>query len=445
MSPWPLIITLVLLIANGFFVGAEFALTAARRTKLVQLEATGNRRARSAMKSIRELSLMLAGAQLGITMMSFGLGYLAEPAVATVIERALLGVVDLPDTILHTVSFVVAISIVVFLHMVVGEMAPKNIAIAEPERSALAIALPFRAFVNVLRPFIYLMNATANATLRLLRVEPVEELNPSHSAHEIGAMIAESAREGMLETFEHKLLTGAIAFGDLDAAAVMVPRTELTVIPSSATPEELERLVLETGHSRFPVFGESLDHVLGFFHSKDLLKVQPEARTNPLPPRYFRQMLIVPESRKLHPLLFDMRRQHLHLALVIDEHGGTAGVVTIEDLVEELVGEIRDEHDEAESEVEKVAEGRFLAPGSLRLHEAADAIGLELPEGDYETVAGFLMDRLQRIPKSRDEVVHDGWTIRVTSTHRRRVVQVQIEGSSVAADHGGRHSKTRAS
>jgi len=427
MSPWPLIITLVLLIANGFFVGAEFALTAARRTKLVQIEATGNRRARSAMKSIRELSLMLAGAQLGITMMSFGLGYLAEPAVATVIERALVGIVDLPDTILHTVSFVVALCIVVFLHMVVGEMAPKNIAIAEPERSALAIALPFRAFVNVFRPFIFLMNASANAILRLLRVEPVDELNPSHSAQEIGAMIAESAREGMLETFEHKLLTGAIAFGDLDAAAVMVPRTELILIPSSATPEEIERLVLETGHSRFPVFGESLDQILGFFHSKDLLKIQPEGRTKPLPPRYFRQMLIVPESRKLHPLLFDMRRQHLHFALVIDEHGGTAGVVTIEDLVEELVGEIRDEHDDAESDVERVSEGRFLAPGSLRVHEAADAIGLELPEGDYETVAGFLMDRLQRIPKSRDEVAHDGWTIRVTSTHRRRVVQVQIE------------------
>ncbi|MGH2774504.1 MAG: hemolysin family protein [Actinomycetota bacterium] len=427
MSPWPLIIALLLLVANGFFVGAEFALTAARRTKLVQLDAAGNRRAKSAMKSIRELSLMLAGAQLGITMMSFGLGYLAEPAVAALIERALLGIVDLPDTILHTVSFVVALSIVVFLHMVVGEMAPKNIAIAEPERSALAIALPFRAFVNVFRPFIYLMNATANATLRLLRVEPVDELNPSHSAQEIGAMIAESAREGMLETFEHKLLTGAITFGDLDAAAVMVPRTELTVIPSSATPEEIEKLVLETGHSRFPVFGESLDQILGFLHSKDLLKVPPEGRTKPLPPRYFRQMLIVPESRKLHPLLFDMRRQHLHFALVIDEHGGTAGVVTIEDLVEELVGEIRDEHDDAESEVERVAEGRFLAPGSLRVHEAADAIGLELPEGDYETIAGFLMDRLQRIPKSRDEVVHDGWTIRVTSTHRRRVVQVQIE------------------
>jgi len=445
MSPWPLIIAIAFLLANGFFVGAEFALTAARRTKLMQLESEGSRRAKVAMKSIRELSLMLAGAQLGITMMSFGLGYLAEPAVAVLIERALKGLVGLPDTVLHTISFVIALSIVVFLHTVVGEMAPKNIAIAEPERSALAVALPFRAFVNLFRPFLYLMNAAANATLRLLKVDPVEELDPSHSASEIGAMIAESARQGLLETFEHKLLTGAIVFGELDAAAVMVPRTELKVIPSTATPAEIEHLVLETGHSRFPVFGESLDQILGFFHSKDLLKIPPEGRTKPLPPRYFRQMLIVPESRKLHPLLLDMRRQHLHFALVIDEHGGAAGVVTIEDLIEELVGEIRDEHDDVESQVERIGEGRFLAPGSLRVHEAADAIGLEIPEGDYETIAGFLMDRLQRIPMPRDEVVHDGWTIRVRSMQRRVVVQVLIEGRSAPADRVSKHSKTNAS
>jgi CBS domain containing-hemolysin-like protein len=203
--------------------------------------------------------------------------------------------------------------------------------------------------------------------------------------------------------------------------------------------------VLETGHSRFPVFGENLDQILGFFHSKDLLKIPPEGRTRPLPPRYFRQMLIVPESRKLHPLLLDMRRQHLHFALVIDEHGGVSGVVTIEDLIEELVGEIHDEHDDVESDVERIGEDRFLAPGSLSLHEVADAIGLELPEGDYETIAGFLMDRLQRIPMPRDEVVHEGWTIRVQSMHRRRVEQVLIEGRSVPSDREGRHSKTGAS
>ena len=427
MSPWPLILTALLLLANGFFVGAEFALTAARRTRLEQLKEAGSTRADMAMRSTRELSLMLAGAQLGITMASLGLGFLAEPAVAALIERGLEGFIQLPATLLHSISFVVALGIVVFLHMVVGEMAPKNIAIAQPERSALAIALPFRLFVNAFRPFIYLVNGTANAILRLLRVEPVAELSPSHTAEDIGAVIAESARGGMLEGFEHRLLSGAIGFGDLDAAAVMVPRTETIAIASTSTPEDIERIVLETGHSRFPVYGDSLDQILGFFHAKDLLRIPPGAYGRPLEPRFVREMPVVPESLKLHPLLFYMRRERKHFALVIDEHGETAGVVTIEDLIEELVGEIRDEHDEAEFGIERVGDNRFLAPGGLRLHEAAQALGLDLPDGDYETLAGFIMDRLQRIPRRRDVVTHDGWTISVRSMHRRRIVQVVIE------------------
>ncbi|MGH2735164.1 MAG: hemolysin family protein [Actinomycetota bacterium] len=208
----------------------------------------------------------------------------------------------------------------------------------------------------------------------------------------------------------------------------MVPRTEMKAVPMTATPADVERLVLETGHSRFPVCGEGLDNVVGFFHSKDLLKVPPDEFERPLPGRFIRQMLVVPESRKLHPLLFDMRRQRKQFALVIDEHGGTAGIVTIEDLIEELVGEIRDEYDDSELGIERLGDGRFLVPGTLRLHEAAERIGVELPEGEYETVAGFLMDRLQRIPKRRDAVKYQRWTLIVRTLHRRRVVQVLIEG-----------------
>jgi CBS domain containing-hemolysin-like protein len=199
-------------------------------------------------------------------------------------------------------------------------------------------------------------------------------------------------------------------------------------------PADIERLVLETGHSRFPIYGDSLDNVVGFFHSKDLLKIAPEEYERPLPGRFIRQMLVVPESRKLHPLLFDMRRQRRQFALVIDEHGGTSGVVTIEDLVEELVGEIRDEYDDAEFGIERLGHGRYLVPGSLRLHEAAERIGMELPEGEYETIAGFLMDRLQRIPQRGDEVGHGPWTIRVRTMHRRRVVQLLIEGPAQQAE-----------
>jgi CBS domain containing-hemolysin-like protein len=422
----------VLLLANGFFVGAEFALIAARRTKIEQLAFTSDR-ANMALKSMRELSFMLAGAQLGITMCSVGLGFVAEPAVASLIESAIHGVAQLPDAVLHTISFVVALTIVTFLHMVIGEMAPKNIAIAEPERSALWVALPFRAFVNVLRPVVAGLNALANGGTRLLGVTPVDDRPDVHTAEEIGTIINDFAREGGLEDFQQRLLSGAIGIRERDAGDVMVPRVEMVALPLQSTPVDFEKVVVETGHSRIPVVARDVDDVVGFLHAKDLLRVPTGEREAPIRADLIRPMLVVPESRNLQPLLLDMRRERRHFALVVDEHGGTAGIVTIEDLIEELVGEIRDEYDLSEFGIEQLADGRYLVPGSLRLHEAADHLGVALPDGDYETVAGFLMDRLGRVPKRRDQVLWDGWRLRVRTMHRRRVVQVLVERTAGVA------------
>lgn len=424
---WPLIVSFFLLIANGFFVGAEFALIAARRAKIEQLAGTGNTRAKVALRSVRELSFMLAGAQLGITMASFGLGALAEPAIARYLEQALHSVIELPTGVLHSISFVIALTIVVFFHMVVGEMAPKNIAISKPEDSALWIAVPFRLYANLFRPFIYLLNALANGGVRVLGVEPRDELESAHTTEEIGAMIAESARGGLIDKFEHLLLEGAVKFWERDAASVMVPRPDLVAVPVDVTPAKIEEIILATGHSRVPVYAQDLDHVIGFFHAKDLLKVREADYSRPLPRALIRQMLVIPESRQLHPLLLDMKRQRGHFALVIDEHGGTAGIVTLEDLVEELVGEIRDEYDAGELGIVHLDEGRICIPGTLRVDEAERFLDLELPEGDYETVAGYLMDRLGRIPKRGDTLKHAGWTLRVTSMYRRRVEQIVLE------------------
>ena len=422
-----LALALVLLLLNGFFVGAEFALIAARRSRIEQLAEEGSKRAAVALRSVKELSLMLAGAQLGITMASLGLGAVAEPAVARLIESGLESAVHLSPTVLHTISFVTALTIVIFFHMVIGEMAPKNIAIAEPEKTALWLAAPFRFYTTLFRPFISLLNLLANAGVRLFRVEPRDELEDIHSSSEIGLLIAESAKGGYIDNFEHRLLSGAIAFSDRDAASVMVPRTDLVALPHTATPNDVEQLVLESGHSRFPIYVRNLDTIIGFFHARDLLNVTDEERDKPIPRRFMRKMLVVPESLKLHPLLFQMRGNRQHFALVLDEHGGTAGIVTLEDLLEELVGEIRDEYDVTELGIERVADGRFIVPGTLHIGEASSRLGLDLPEGDYETVAGFLMDRLGRIPKRRDTVEHDGWRLRVMSMHRRRVVQVMAE------------------
>ena len=425
-----LIAALLLLLANGFFVGAEFALVAARQSKIEQLAEGGDRRALLAQKSIRQLTLTLAGAQLGITMCSLGLGFVAEPAVAHLLEDALSSVVTLPESLLHLIAFIVALTIVTFFHMVVGEMAPKNIAIAEPERLALWLAWPFRIFVVAFRPVIAALNGLANVMVRLLGVEPAEEQVSAHTAIEIGAMVKESARQGALKDVEERLLSGAAGFGQRDATAAMIPRTEVVAVPETATPADIEAIAVASGHTRFPMYKDDLDDAFGFFHVKDLLHVDPSARDKPVPRRLVRPILVVPESLNLHPLLIQMRRERRHLALVVDEHGGTSGIVTLEDLLEELVGEIRDEYDFSELGIEKLRDGRWLVPGTLRIDEANDRLGVRLPPGEYETVAGFLMDRLGRIPRRRDVVEHDGWRLWVRSMQRRRVVQVLIEPST---------------
>jgi CBS domain containing-hemolysin-like protein len=231
----------------------------------------------------------------------------------------------------------------------------------------------------------------------------------------------------MLHEVEQRLLTGAASFGQRDATSAMVPRTEIVAVPETVTPAEIEAAAVSSGHSRLPVYGENLDHVLGFVHAKDLLRVAPEERTKPMPRRFIRPMLVVPESLNLHPLLLGMRRERKHFALVVDEHGGTAGIVTLEDLLEELVGQIQDEYDVSELNVERVAGDSYLVPGTLRIDEAATHLGVRLAEGEYETVAGFLMDRLGRIPNRNDVVEEDGWRLSVRAMHRRRVVQVLIE------------------
>ena len=344
MTVWALVAAVALLLANAVFVAAEFAFIAARRTRLEQLAEDGDRRAAAALGTVRELNFTLSGAQLGITMASLALGAVGEPAVAGLLE-APLGVF-LPEAAVHGVAVVVALALVVFLHMVLGEMVPKNIAIAAPERSALLLALPMRAYTTVFRPAIRLLTALANAGLRLVGVEPRTELATAHTAEELAAMLAVSRREGLVEEFEHRLLSGALGFPQRTVGSVMVPRERVVAVGAGSTAAAVERVVLDSGHSRLPVHGVSPDDVLGFVHAKDLLTVEPAARSRPLPPRLLRRMLVVDADRTLGQLLLAMQRNRLHFALV-REDGRTVGIVTLEDVLEELVGDIRDEHDRA--------------------------------------------------------------------------------------------------
>lgn len=419
------VLTLALLAANAFFVGAEFAFVMARRAKMEQLAAQGNRTAKIAAAATKELSLMLAGAQLGITMASIGLGYISKPAVASLIEKALMPFVTLPAGVLQTVSYALALSIVLYFHLVVGEHIPKNIAIARPDAALLWIARPFNLYARLFRPFIKLLNGMANASLRLARVEPKDELFSAGSPGDLSAVLRVLKREGIIEDVRHRLLSGTLTFNGLDAESVMVPRTRVTAVSNQASVAEIEEVVRVTGLTRLPLFDGDLDHVIGFIHAKDLLRAPQHRRDHPPHRGMVREMLVVPASRKLGDLLGDMRTSRRHLAVVMDEHGGTAGIVTLEDVLMEIVGETGN-LGAAGQKIRSLGPGRFILPGDLRPGEVEAAIGLSLPEGDYETLGGFIMLHLGRLPSKGDEVTHASAALRVKQMNGRRIDLVEV-------------------
>jgi CBS domain containing-hemolysin-like protein len=410
----------VLLLANGFFVAAEFAYITARRNLLEQVP---RRSAEIAVGLNKNLTLSLAAAQLGITMASLVLGAVAEPAVATIFEL-ILGPLPLSENLIHGISLVIALLIVVFLHMVIGEMAPKNITISAPERTAIALAFPFRGFIIVFKPLIWVLNASANGVLRLFGVPPTDALEVGHSAEDLAVIIRTGRKEGVIEDFAHRLLTGAITFGDLDASEVMVPRPDVQAAPAETPVSGIQELMRATGHSRIPLYAGDVDEIVGLVHVKDLMSDDLD-REAPLPPSSLRLPLVVPETARLRSVLDEMRQARTHLAVVIDEHGSTAGIITMEDIAEELVGEIADEHDPRTQHVSVDAAGRIVAAGTVRPDELA-RYGVRLPSGDYETIGGLVMERLGRVPRRGDVIEDTGWRMKVRRTEGRRVGEVEI-------------------
>ncbi|MGV3759553.1 MAG: hemolysin family protein [Actinomycetota bacterium] len=334
-----------LLLANAFFVAVEFALLASRRTKLETMAEQGSAAARVALGELSHLNRQLAGAQLGITIASLLLGFVAEPTVAGLIEGAIERVAEVPEGLLHAIGFTVALVIVVFLHMVVGEMVPKNIAIAAPERTLLLLALPNRAYVWLVRPVLAVLNGVGNGIVRLFGVEPRDEIGTTASAEELAMMLAASREEGLIEDVAHQLMSGALDLGGRRLGSVMVPVEDMVWIRREATPAEAEDLVVRSGHTRLIVIGADRDDVLGFLHAKDLLTIPAAARERPLPLGRVRRMLVLTEGLSLDEALLAMRRARIHVATVTAASGATTGIVTLEDVIEALVGDIRDESD----------------------------------------------------------------------------------------------------
>lgn len=342
------VVAVVLLVLNAFFVGAEFALLSARRSQIEPLAQAGSRSGRTALRAMEQVSLVMAGAQLGITVCSLGLGAVGEPAVAHLLEPV-FHALRVPEAALHPVSFVVAMSIVVYLHVVLGEMVPKNIALAGPTRAALMLGPPMMVIVTVLRPVILLLNLAANGILRLIRVEPKEEVSSSYTREEVAALVEESRGEGMIAADEYDRLAGALGFTEKTVTTVLMPVEGLATVLRGSTAADVEALCAATGFSRFPV-AEPDGTLVGYLHIKDVLESDEERRQRPVDDKWVRPFATVGTDDLLHEALESLQLRGAHMARVVRRDGEVLGLVTLEDVLEELVGVIRDgSHHEAGS------------------------------------------------------------------------------------------------
>jgi len=341
-----LLVAGVLLAMNAFFVGAEFALVSARRTQIEPRAAEGSRLARTTLRAIENVSLMMAGAQLGITICSLGLGALGEPAVAHLIEPA-FEALGMPAQLLHPVAFVIAMSIVVYLHVVIGEMVPKNLAIAGPERAALVLGPPMVAIVMVLKPLVVALNMIANGTLRLMRVEPKGEVESAFTREQVAGMVDESRGEGLLGPRSYELLAKTLGFTERTVASALLPIDKVATVPRGGTLADVERRCVETGFSRFPVTGGA--DLVGYIHIKDILDTEPERLDHVKLDKWIHPMATLRPTSLLHDAFITLQKRGTHLGRVVDDDGNPLGVVALEDVIEELVGEIRDAGQKATS------------------------------------------------------------------------------------------------
>ena len=402
------IVSVILLVAaNGFFVASEFSLVAVRRSRIVALAETGNPRAKLLLELLDHLNAYISATQLGITMASLALGWIGEPALARLLEAPLHGLVS--DALRHTISFITAFTIITFLHIVLGELAPKTLALERAERVALAIAWPMRLFHRIFRWPIRLLDWAGSSTVRLLGLRHTGEISSVYTVDELRQIIDVSHKSGTLEPDEQRLLHRVFEFTDAEVREVMMPRTRVVGLELSSSRDEVVAIVLENMYSRYPVYRKSIEEIVGVVHGKDLLGrlVAGEAfdlASIMLPP------VFVPEGKKVSSLLKEMQRSRNQMAFVVDEYGGLSGLVTTEDLIEELVGEIRDEHDAGEAvHFQRLPDGSQMVDGLLSIFELADAIKVKMVEDvPYETVAGLILHELGRFPLRGESVIwHD--------------------------------------
>ncbi len=426
-----LVAVLVLVLLNGFFVAAEFALVSVRKTRIDQLVSEGSARARLVQRALAHLDTYIAATQLGITMASLALGFIGEPAIAHLLEPLFEGVLPPAGAYFtsHGVALVIAFSIATGLHIVLGELAPKSIALQRAESTSLWVTGPLDLFLTIFRPFIAALNGIGNAVVRMIGLQPAGGHASVHSVEELELLVHSSREAGLLEEQQERMVAGVFDFGERRAGRVMTPRTEIDAVPLTIGLTELAQRAGAGNHSRLPVYDGDLDHILGVLHAKDVLRaVGRGAQAGKFDLRtLMRRVLYVPESLPLDHLMAELRRHKTHMAIVVDEFGGTAGLVTMEDLLEEIVGDVADEFDPGREAIEALPDGSISLDGLLSIEEVDERFALGVEEPFYDTLGGYVFGQLQRAPRLGDTVhLPDKRVLRITELDGLRVARVLL-------------------
>ncbi|HEX8184266.1 MAG TPA: hemolysin family protein [Blastocatellia bacterium] len=423
---------LLLVLANGFFVASEFALVSVRQSRVAALVAEGNKRAQTLMRVIKQLDAYISATQLGITLASLALGWIGEETLAhlftPVFESILPGHETTSVVAAHTVAIAVAFAVITFLHIVLGELAPKTLALERAERVALLVARPMELFYKAFKAPIWVLNYAGGLVLRLAGLHSTAEHAAVYSEEELRQLIALSHKGGHLIEDERQLLYNVFDFTDATLADVMLPRTEIEALPAGLSPEEMLDSFVETGYSRMPVYRGLLDNITGIVLQKDIVRLVYRSSMQRVDD-IIRPALFLPPSMRLNDALRSLRKSSAHMALIVDEHGGVEGMVTLEDLLEEIVGDIRDEHDEvAARQIVPQPDGSFTVRGSLSIRDVNKQLGLALPESDsYHTIAGFMMAKAGKLLRPGDSVDYNGLRFTVEAASGNRIIEAKIK------------------
>ena len=407
-----------LILLNGYFVAAEYALVTARRTRMQALAEQGNRRARAVLKIVADPPRFIAAMQLGVTGTSLAIGALGEQALARVFDPIFASVI----------AFALAFLIITFLHVVVGELVPKGVALGYSERTALAVSSPVRGFFVVFKPLIWVLQRSSSAILRALGLTPPGGEMEVYSEAELKMLLSRSREEGEIEEQEQEMLYKVFDFADKEVSAVMVPRPEVVALSIDLPPEEALAAVIESPYTRYPVYRDSIDQVVGILHVRDLFSALNDRGLEAVRlDQILRPAHIVPETKDLAALLGEFRRTNQHMAIVVDEYGELEGIVTLEDLLEEIVGEIEDEFDLPDESIERLEDGRVRIHGTFPVDDFNEQFGQALPVEDYHTIGGFVFGLLGRQPEPGHEAAHDGCRFKVLEVEGSRIERVEVE------------------